>query len=104
MRANSREHLLGKGQAGAAGRSPSIASLPEQEKGGSLGKHKGVEPPRRILGEGRGGKSSPRSLCFFRNYHMPGTVSRTFHAFSHLDLTNVSKNSYNFYYVYFLDQ
>lgn len=35
---------------------------------------------------------------------MPGTVPRTSHAFSHLSFTETPSNSYNFYYIRFLDE
>lgn len=67
MRANPRENLLRKSQLGQV---PIIVSLPELGKSDSLGIHKRVEPPRRILGEGREGKahtadniSSGISIC-----------------------------------------
>ena len=60
---DSREHPppsypQGRARLGTAGRFPAAVSLPEQGKSDYLGRRKGVEPPRRILRDGRGGGSS----------------------------------------------
>lgn len=46
------------------GRFPAVVSLPEQGKSDYMGRHKGLEPPRRILRDGRGEGKLTQHLTF----------------------------------------